>query len=147
MEYKYFPTAFATSLLKSVGLFYADIFNMDSTDEDYEQANKLYNAAADFQTLSLFNGFEAAQVAYHGIPLDDEQLSVLLIIHASSKTWALGHVATQLLKMLEDDPRNASAIAQQLVEQLGSPAGKTTDVVKRYVVKLANLEVEAEEEK
>ena len=144
MEYKYFPTSFATSLLASVGLHYNDIFNLNSSDEDYEVANRLYNAALDFQTLSLFNDFEAAQVAYHGVKLDEEQLAVLLIIHASSKTWAMGHVASQLLKLLEDDPKTAPGIAQQLVEQLGAPAGKTTDVVKRYVVKLADVDLEEE---
>ena len=89
-----------------------------------------------------YNISEEALVAYTGIPLYEEQIAALTIIHASSKAWALGHVAEQLLLNMDSgDSKQMAAIASTLLEQLTSAGGAVSPAVKRYVV---NLTTEAE---
>lgn len=138
MEYNHFPTTFAIALVTGVGLYHEDIFVMGAQDERFEEADKFYGCIRNFQKLALFNSLEDSLIAYHGYDLTEEQEAALTIVHASSKTWALGHIAETLMIKLEDDPKNLGAIAQTLLEQLTSQGG-TTPAVKRYVVNLAEI--------
>lgn len=141
MEIHHFPTPFARELAAGVDLFHRDVYSMDSQHKDYARADKLYGCLRDFQKLALFNKFEDALVVYHGVELNDEQKAALTIIHESSKSWALGHVAETLMNNLDTgDAKTMQAMAQTLLEQLNSKDGTITPNVKRFVVGLAKLD-------
>ena len=139
LPYMHFPTTFATSLLRTVKL-YAEGDIYDNKREDADEAAELHGRLGEFQKLSLFSSFDAALVAYHDLDLDEDQLAALTLVHSSSKTWALGHVATVLLTRLEEDPKQLSNIADTLLEQLETASegngGRTTERVKRFVVNM-----------
>ncbi len=137
MEYKHFPTTFATTLMSRVGLYHADIFSMGSEDKRFDEADKFYGCIQDFQKLALFNEFEKSLVAYHGIDLNEDQKAALLIVHESSRSWALGHIAEILMMRLEDDPKQVGAIAQTLLEQFSGDGGSVTPTVKKLIINLS----------
>ena len=138
-EYHHFPTSFAKALVIDVNLFFANVFEMTSQDKNFSLADEYYGRVIDFQKLSLFNNFEDSLIAYHGVKLSTKQKAALEIVHASSKTWALGHVAETLMKRLEDDPKQVAGIAQIIFEQLNEKEGGVSEGVKRYVVNLAQV--------
>ena len=74
-----------------------------------------------FQQMSVTSSFEDCVAVYFGMELTEEQVSVLKLIHRTTKPWMTGHVVGVLLDKIDDGRMQNKDFAEAvrvLVDQL-----------------------------
>lgn len=126
-----FPTVLARNLAES-----CDLLVRDEPDMDYRKAADLLDRMIYFQRMSVTCKFEDCVAVYYGMTLTDEQLSILKLIHRTTKPFIAGFVVDVLMDELtsrnlnnRDFAEAVKTLIEQCTEQDGGVAKKLTGIV------------------
>lgn len=99
----------------------SDLIDCKEAGMDYDQFNDKMDRMRYFQQMAVTSAFEDCVVAYFGLELNDDQLSVLKLIHRTTKPWMTGHIVGVCLERIEQKGMNKdfAESVRVLVEQLG----------------------------
>ncbi len=124
-----FPTIFAKMIGISCELYIPDEDRNNNNMEEYLE--KLERMVV-FQQISVASDFNTSLQAYYDFELSEHQTEQLSLIHKTTKSWLLGHLAGHLLHALDDKfctGRDKKEITQTILENFIKPekSGTPTD--------------------
>ena len=132
------PTLLAIKLGEETGLI-----TINETGMDYKEFNDLMDRMRYFQQMAVTSKFEDCVAAYYGMELNDSQLSVLKLIHRTTKPWMTGHIVGVCLERIESSRTQNKDFAESvrvLVEQLGEKEGNITGKMNGIMLKSTRTE-------
>lgn len=125
-----FPTIFAKMIGISCELYIPDEERCNDNIEEYME--KLERLVV-FQQIAVAADFNTSLQAYYDFELSEHQITQLNLIHTTTKSWLLGHVAGHLLTALDDkfcNGRDKKEITQTLIEHFIKPDGNSSSTEK-----------------
>lgn len=96
-----------TKLAEELGLKVKLLLPEKKAFEKAEEYKDLYDRMVYFQQMAVTSPIEDCLIVYVGKELTEEQISVLRLIHQSTKPWLRGHVVGACLDKIEN-PRTAN---------------------------------------
>lgn len=135
------PTIFAQKLGERCGLL-----KKIESGVNHQEAAELRDRMKYFQQMAVTSKFEDCVAVYFGAELsgekekdlNDEQLSILKLIHRTTKPWITGHIVGVLMARIENAGSANKDIADAvrvLIEQAGEQPGELTKKVQGIMVK------------
>jgi len=119
------------------------------TGMNYDEFNDLMDRMKYFQQMAVTSKFEDCVPAYYGMKLTEDQLSVLKLIHRTTKPWMTGHIVGVCLERIDNSRTQNKDFAESvrvLVEQLGEKEeGSVSKRMNGIVVKSSRTEKAANE--
>lgn len=88
---------------------------------DHNKLNELRDCMRYFQQMSVTSKFEDCVAVYFGMKITDEQLTVLKLIHRTTKPWMTGHIVGVCLERIDNSNSQHKDFAESvrvLIEQL-----------------------------
>jgi hypothetical protein len=116
-----FPTAFAQAMAAEAKLLVEPKARAPNSLSSMERLGQ-------FQQFALVGTVDDALTAYFNVKLSKDQVAVLTQIHKLTKTWAPGHVVSELLHRLvamPHDNKDVVEIGQTIMDQLETSSGET----------------------
>lgn len=120
------PTIFAKMIGTSCELYIPDEDRNNGNIEEYME--KLERMIV-FQQIAIASDFETSLQAYYDFELSEYQKEQLKLIHSTTKSWLLGHLAGHLLNALEDKfctGRDRREITQTILDNFIKPNPTST---------------------
>ena len=100
----------------------SDLIQKQESGMDYDQFNDAMDRMRYFQQMAVTSRFEDCVAAYYGMKLSESQLSVLKLIHRTTKPWMTGHIVGVCMERIDSAKTQNKDFAESvrvLVEQLG----------------------------
>lgn len=134
-----FPSKFAMSVCRKVGLYGVDITKSGGDHSAMDMS--IHFGLTEFQQMVVGGAtFESALLAFYGTKLNDDQIAVLKVVEQSTVPWIMGHVAGTLAQKLQSSSnKDIIAAAQILVDDLIQKGGKGKELgetARRLIVQM-----------
>lgn len=137
---KSLPTKIAKVLAIGVDLYIPDNDNHNTVEDWEDKRDRLIT----FQQLAISGKIEDAMLAYHGLKLSEEQLSVLQTIFLTTQPWLMGHVVGRILEKLDGglvSGRDATELATMLVDKINTDKSIDKKTKRSLIVRFADVGV------